>query len=82
MHCIKFFKILKLGFYVDFLTTRIISSGRMTYKKLLALLIVCIISIAGCQTSPTPKSNTTHLTLWQGVNPPSNRDVLHSFSSL
>ncbi|MGB3636586.1 MAG: hypothetical protein WBA39_03205 [Rivularia sp. (in: cyanobacteria)] len=54
----------------------------MTYKKLLALLIVCIISIAGCQTSPTPKSNTTHLTLWQGVNPPSNRDVLHSFSSL
>ena len=48
----------------------------MSDKKLLALLIVCILLITGCQSSPTEKNNVTHLTLWQGVNPPSNRDVL------
>ncbi|MEM6404595.1 MAG: hypothetical protein AAF757_30950, partial [Cyanobacteria bacterium P01_D01_bin.116] len=45
---------------------------RMSNKKLLTLLIVCIIFLTGCQSSPIQKENVTHLTLWQGVNPPSN----------
>ncbi|MEM6752310.1 MAG: ABC transporter substrate-binding protein [Cyanobacteria bacterium P01_C01_bin.38] len=48
----------------------------MSYKKILALLIVCIFLITGCQTSSNAKNDITYLTLWQGVNPPSNRDVL------
>ena len=72
MQCIKFLKIKKPCFS----TTRIITRKRMFYKKLLALLIVSIIFVTGCQTSSSEKSNVTHLTLWQGVNPPSNRDVL------
>lgn len=49
----------------------------MSYKKLFILLIVCIFFVTGCENSPTSEqSNVTHLTLWQGVNPPSNRDVL------
>lgn len=63
-------------FYVGLLTTRIILRKRMFYQKLLALVIVSIIFITGCQTSSSEKSNITYLTLWQGVNPPSNRDVL------
>ncbi|MBF2014064.1 MAG: ABC transporter substrate-binding protein [Rivularia sp. T60_A2020_040] len=49
----------------------------MSYKKLFILLIVCILFTTGCQSSLTSQqNNVTHLTLWQGVNPPSNRDVL------
>ncbi|NJL81476.1 MAG: ABC transporter substrate-binding protein [Richelia sp. SM2_1_7] len=49
----------------------------MSYKKLFILLIVCILFTTGCQSSFTSQqNNVTHLTLWQGVNPPSNRDVL------
>ncbi|MEO0686305.1 MAG: sugar ABC transporter substrate-binding protein, partial [Cyanobacteria bacterium J06649_11] len=48
----------------------------MFYKKLLALLIICILLITGCQNSPSKNNDVTYLTLWQGVNPPSNRDVL------
>ncbi|MEB3217274.1 MAG: ABC transporter substrate-binding protein [Nostocales cyanobacterium 94392] len=49
----------------------------MSYKKLFILLIVCILFTTGCQSSSTSgQNNVTHLTLWQGVNPPSNRDVL------
>lgn len=42
---------------------------------LLRLVAVCLsILLWGCQTSQA--SNVTQLTLWQGVNPPPNRDVL------
>lgn len=71
MQCIKFSIIKKPGFS----TTLIITIKRMFYKKLLALLIASIIFVTGCHSS-SEKSNVTHLTLWQGVNPPSNRDVL------
>lgn len=42
---------------------------------LLRLVAVCLsLLLLGCQTSQA--SNVTRLTLWQGVNPPPNRDVL------
>ncbi len=47
-----------------------------------ALHICCFLTLClsllliGCQ--PQPASNVTHLTLWQGVNPPPNRDVLQA----
>ena len=46
----------------------------MFYKKLL-ILIICILFVTGCHLT-SEQSNVLHLTLWQGVNPPSNRDVL------
>ncbi len=48
---------------------------KISYKKILIGLIACIFLIAGCH-STSEQDNITHLTLWQGVNPPSNRDVL------
>lgn len=45
-------------------------------RKLLLLLLVGIVALAGCQTLRTADNNVVHLTLWQGVNPPANRDVL------
>ncbi|MEA5599223.1 ABC transporter substrate-binding protein [Rivularia sp. UHCC 0363] len=48
----------------------------MSYKQLFILIIVSILLITGCQNLISEKNDVTHLTLWQGVNPPSNRDVL------
>nr|WP_228049229.1 ABC transporter substrate-binding protein [Nodularia sp. LEGE 04288] len=45
-------------------------------KSLLLLLLVGILAIGGCQTIRTAETDVIHLTLWQGVNPPANRDVL------
>lgn len=46
--------------------------------KLLLILLVGIVAIAGCQAilPGIKQDNVIHLTLWQGVNPPPNRDVL------
>jgi multiple sugar transport system substrate-binding protein len=38
-------------------------------------LSCCLLLITNCQSAPNP-GNVTHLTLWQGVNPPPNRTVL------
>ncbi|MDB9304339.1 MULTISPECIES: ABC transporter substrate-binding protein [Cyanophyceae] len=46
------------------------------FKSLLLLLLVGILALGGCQTMRTAKTGVIHLTLWQGVNPPPNRDVL------
>lgn len=40
------------------------------------LLAVCLMLLSGCQSQPP--SNVIRLTLWQGVNPPPNRDVLQT----
>jgi multiple sugar transport system substrate-binding protein len=46
-------------------------------KLLIALMIgICCIAIAGCQPTATSPADVVHLTLWHGVNPPPNRDVL------
>ncbi|MEA5513980.1 ABC transporter substrate-binding protein [Nodularia sp. UHCC 0506] len=46
------------------------------FKSLLLLLLVGILALGGCQTMRIAKTGVIHLTLWQGVNPPPNRDVL------
>ncbi|RCJ22135.1 sugar ABC transporter substrate-binding protein [Nostoc sp. ATCC 43529] len=47
-------------------------------RKLLLILLVGIVAIGGCQAilPGVKQDNVIHLTLWQGVNPPPNRDVL------
>ncbi len=46
--------------------------------RLLILLTVAILVIGGCQAVPShpEAASVTKITLWQGVNPPPNRDVL------
>ncbi|ARV61906.1 ABC transporter substrate-binding protein [Nostocales cyanobacterium HT-58-2] len=46
--------------------------------KLFILLLVSILTLTGCQILPATenKDKAIHLTFWQGVNPPPNRDVL------
>ena len=39
-------------------------------------LVCCLFSLSACQPATDPSSAVVHLTLWQGVNPPPNRDVL------
>ncbi|NDJ20638.1 extracellular solute-binding protein [Nostoc sp. B(2019)] len=47
-------------------------------RKLLLVLMVGILALAGCQVilPGLRETKVTHVTLWQGVNPPPNRDVL------
>lgn len=62
-----------LGFAM--FTVRIFSS---TFKPILAVCL-CLVFLSGCQFSSSnvpSKDGVIHLTLWQGVNPPPNRDVL------
>lgn len=42
---------------------------------LILLSLVCV-TLVGCQSNTASPSGVTHLTLWHGVNPPPNRDVL------
>lgn len=45
------------------------------------LLIVGLLALGGCQVlhgSPKATAGVTRITLWQGVNPPPNRDVLQA----
>ena len=46
--------------------------------RLLILLTVAILVLGGCQAVPSrpEAASVTKITLWQGVNPPPNRDVL------
>lgn len=46
--------------------------------RLLILLMVAIVALGGCQVVPSRSdaASVTKITLWQGVNPPPNRDVL------
>lgn len=41
----------------------------------LLVFLCCLLTLTGCSPTP-PASSVIHLTLWQGVNPPPNRDVL------
>jgi multiple sugar transport system substrate-binding protein len=43
--------------------------------RLLPLLLACLLLLTGCQPA-VATDGVTHLTLWHGVNPPPNRDVL------
>ncbi|OUL19427.1 ABC transporter substrate-binding protein [Nostoc sp. RF31YmG] len=47
-------------------------------RHLLALAIslsLCLVLLSSCQSSVHQKNGVIHLTLWQGINPPTNRDV-------
>lgn len=46
--------------------------------KLLILLMVALLALGGCQVVPSRSdaASVTKITLWHGVNPPPNRDVL------
>ncbi|PHX57225.1 ABC transporter substrate-binding protein [Tychonema bourrellyi FEM_GT703] len=39
------------------------------------ILSVCLLIFAGCQSAINKNDGVIHLTLWQGINPPVNRDV-------
>lgn len=43
-------------------------------KCLLSLLIACLIFVQGCSTN-NQQADVIKLTLWHGINPPSNRDI-------
>jgi multiple sugar transport system substrate-binding protein len=50
---------------------------RFYIHSLLWVLLLCLLALGGCEILPTPKADKViHLTLWQGVNPPPNRDIL------
>ncbi|MBW4574025.1 MAG: ABC transporter substrate-binding protein [Aphanothece sp. CMT-3BRIN-NPC111] len=44
------------------------------------VLSICLLGLAGCQVWPgrSDDAGVIHLTLWQGINPPPNRDVFQS----
>ncbi len=46
--------------------------------RLLIFLMVALLALGGCQAVPSRSdaASVTKITLWQGVNPPPNRDVL------
>jgi multiple sugar transport system substrate-binding protein len=51
--------------------------GQRLLKSLfLGVLSLCLFTLTACSSLPVTASSITHLTLWQGVNPPPNRDVL------
>jgi len=45
-------------------------------RYVLLLGLVALLGLTGCQATIPEDSGVIHLTLWQGVNPPPNRDVL------
>ncbi|AFY48684.1 ABC-type sugar transport system, periplasmic component [Nostoc sp. PCC 7524] len=44
-------------------------------SRLLIFLSICLILLSGCQGTVTKNDGVIHLTLWQSINPPANRDV-------
>ncbi len=50
-------------------------SNLLRWVRVSLVLVVCLIGLTTCRAG-VAASNVTHLTLWHGVNPPPNRDVL------
>jgi multiple sugar transport system substrate-binding protein len=53
---------------------RKLSSFARRIFLLTIILCLSVVFLSACQ-SPAKKSGVTHITLWQGINPPINRDV-------
>lgn len=72
---INFFSISHIKVYI-YLHLRKLSN--LLRKFQVVLLLITILLLTGCQNlTATPKpADVTKVTLWQGVNPPPNRDVL------
>lgn len=59
--------------------SRAFDRGAIALRKVgLVVLLLSALVVGGCQPAVQPASGVTHLTLWQGVNPPPNRDVLQA----
>ncbi len=43
--------------------------------RICACALILILILTGCTPASTDRDGITHLTLWQGINPPPNRDV-------
>jgi multiple sugar transport system substrate-binding protein len=58
-------------------TVRVVSQRENRLVSKLGLLIVLILLLfaGGCTPIDRDRDEVTHLTLWQGINPPPNRDV-------
>jgi multiple sugar transport system substrate-binding protein len=59
--------------------TERLAGARQVWAMLLSIGLIVGLALSGCQAAPTSSTNPSgvvHLTLWQGVNPPPNRDVL------
>ncbi|MBF2067393.1 MAG: ABC transporter substrate-binding protein [Calothrix sp. C42_A2020_038] len=70
-----------MRFFSNTRARRTIRKKVLTYLSLLSVALISIITlITGCQApnfnDSSNQSGVIHLTLWQGVNPPPNRDVL------
>lgn len=46
------------------------------FISLLLVVLLGLGGLTGCRPAPSASDRVIHLTLWQGVNPPPNRDVL------
>ncbi len=52
---------------------------RVVWGRAIALVLACAIALAGCGASPGDRGDgRIHVTLWHGVNPPTNRTVLQT----
>jgi len=49
-----------------------------TLARFLVVILIACLGLSGCQPRPAAEAGVVQLTLWQGVNPPSNRDVLQT----
>ncbi|WP_295615974.1 ABC transporter substrate-binding protein [Chamaesiphon sp. GL140_3_metabinner_50] len=49
--------------------------NRLATKVGISIALILLVIIAGCTPARRDINGVTHLTLWQGINPPPNRDV-------
>ncbi len=58
-------------------TVRVLSplESRLVSKVGLFLALILLLLVTGCTPIEIDSGGVTHLTLWQGINPPPNRDV-------
>jgi len=49
--------------------------NRLAAKVGISIALILLVIIAGCTPRQLDVNGVTHLTLWQGINPPPNRDV-------
>jgi multiple sugar transport system substrate-binding protein len=49
--------------------------NRLATKVGISIALILLVIIAGCTPTQPDINGVTHLTLWQGINPPPNRDV-------
>ncbi len=58
-------------------TVRVVSQreNRLVSKVGLLIVLILLLFAAGCTPIEVDRAGVTHLTLWQGINPPPNRDV-------